>query len=151
MSIDVGHEMILREARKLDLKAICELLESSGLPSPGVAEHLDSFLVMENAECIIGCIGLELYGEYALLRSLAVKKIYRGIGLGIRLYDATLQKAERRGVKRLVLLTETAEGFFRKLGFEVVSRDVVHEDDRMSVEFRDCCPDSAECMMKIIG
>jgi amino-acid N-acetyltransferase len=47
-----------------------------------------------------------------------------------------------------VLLTETAETFFRRLGYEAIDRHYVSEDLKQSAEFRALCPASAVCMTK---
>lgn len=142
--------MDLREARTSDLEAIYQLLDSAGLPVMGVEDHRSNFIVLDDGDAVVGCVGLELYGDEALLRSLAVKEPYRNRGNGVRLYDAVVAKAKSQHVRSLILLTETAEVFFRNRGFEVVSRDTVAEEIRHSVEFETCCPDSAVCMMKRI-
>jgi amino-acid N-acetyltransferase len=45
-------------------------------------------------------------------------------------------------------LTETAEGFFRGLGYHVIDRGYVIEELKQSAEFRSLCPASAVCMTK---
>ena len=44
----------------------------TGLPLDGVWEHLSQFVVCVDKDEIVGCIGVEVRGEAALLRSLAV-------------------------------------------------------------------------------
>ena len=107
-------------------------------------------MVLEESGRVAGCIGLELYGDQALLRSLAVQKSHREKGNGSRLYEAIVEKAKKRQIQTMVLLTETAEAFFLKQGFRVISRDVVDAHVRSSVEFASCCPASAVCMIKQI-
>ena len=90
---------------------------------------------------------MELYGPAALLRSLAVTATRRGEGLGRRLTLAALALARRQGVDRVYLLTETAEGFFARFGFEPVERAAVDPAVKRSVEFTSACPASAVAMM----
>jgi len=61
--------------------------------------------------------GFEYYGEDALLRSVAVPTSLqkKQIGFTISRLDAITGKA--KGIKRIVLLTETASMFFAKKGF----------------------------------
>ncbi|HEV3475193.1 MAG TPA: HAD-IIA family hydrolase [Actinomycetota bacterium] len=61
-------------------------------------------------------------GPDALLRAVAVRQDRRGIGLGTLLVAAAVSDARRRGARRCWLLTETAEGFFIRLGFERADR-----------------------------
>jgi amino-acid N-acetyltransferase len=50
-----------------------------------------------------------------------------------------------------VLLTETAEGFFRAIGYEIIDRSHVPEKINQSAEFRLLCPASAVCMRKSLA
>ena len=87
-----------------------------------------------------------MYGNKALLRSLAVTKNFHGKGYGKRLYHAILKKARAKKICEIYLLTETADDFFAKQGFEMVSRDSVDPQVKESVEFRSACPETAPCM-----
>ena len=94
----------------------------------------------------MGCVALELYGETALLRSLAVAQSRRGEGLGGRLAAAALEAAKASGVRNLYLLTQTAEKFFPRFGFAVEPRALAPEVLGSSEEFRSACPASAVMM-----
>jgi amino-acid N-acetyltransferase len=48
-------------------------------------------------------------------------------------------------------LTETAENFFRGLGYEAIDRRYVPEEIQQSAEFRSLCPASAVCMTKSLS
>ena len=95
-----------------------------------------------------GVVGVELYGDVALLRSLAVQASMRGKGCGKRLVQEVEQYAGRNGVKRLYLLTTTAEKFFGSLGYVAVGRDAVPEPIRATTEFSTLCSASAAVMAK---
>lgn len=138
----------IHQARVEDLEEICNLLKAGELPTMNVETYVDSFLILDHAETIIGCVGLERYGAHGLLGSLVVEENHRHGGYGRRLCDAMCAQAEKLGVKTLVLLTETAQRFFAKRGFEVISRDDMDAHVKTSVEFESCCPASAVCMMK---
>jgi amino-acid N-acetyltransferase len=86
-----------------------------------VHEHFQHFLVARRVGRVIGSVGVERYGLSALLRSLAVAPEYRGQGLGRALVERPLQEAREQGVKRIVLLTETAPEFFPKFGFRHIA------------------------------
>ena len=152
--ITEAREASLRPAMREDLPAIEDLLMSSGLPTAGVAEALGGFIVAESddARRIVGVAGLECCsGEYALLRSTAVDPEWRGTGLGRRLVTHVIAAAESRGIKGLYLLTTTAERYFPSFGFVPTHRDVVPEDIKRSVEFREACPSSATVMSLELG
>jgi arsenite methyltransferase len=133
-------------ASTADREAIEALLARLGLPTAGLAEHLASALVAREGGEVVGCVALELYGEAALLRSLAVRPDRQGAGLGTRLTEAALDRARREGVRELYLLTETADGFFRRFGFAPVARHDVAPAVHGSVELTSACPQSARAM-----
>lgn len=138
--------MTIREAAARDLEGIQELLRALRLPVEGVAEHLHHFLVLELEGHLTGTVGLEVYGDQALLRSLGVVAARQGCGYGQYLYEAILGRARAAGLREIILLTQTAQRFFARQGFEVIPRAEVGAAVRASVEFRSACPASAVCM-----
>ncbi len=131
------------------LPEVVALLQESSLPVEGAAQHFDSFLVARDGEGrLIGCVGLEVYGDVGLLRSLAVKRAARGSGLGARLVERLFDLARSKGVETLYLLTTTAEDYFPRLGFERLSRDEVDPKLAESEELRGACPASAVLMTR---
>lgn len=144
-----AREALLRPAAMSDLPAIERLLVSSGLPTAGVAESIDGFVVAQSGhdDRIVGVVGLELCcAEYALLRSTAVEPEWRGTGLGRRLVMHAIAEAESRGIRALYLLTTTAERYFPSFGFVKTRRDAVPDEVKQSVEFREACPATATVM-----
>lgn len=137
--------MTLRPAAPADLPAIHDLLSRSALPLAGVDQHLQ-IVVADEGGRLVGCAGLERYGASVLLRSVAVDEARRGQGLGQRLAAEALALARRDGAATAFLLTETAAGFFPKLGFAAVDRAEVPDEVRQSVEFTSACPASALVM-----
>lgn len=138
-------------ASRDELPKLLALLEGSGLPTAGVGEHLDAALVARVGCRVSGCVALELYGEEALLRSLVVVPGARGTGLGERLTEAALAFARERGVRRVWLLTTTAERFFPRFGFERVERSALPAALEASEELRGACPASAVAMKLELG
>ena len=133
-------------AQRQDLPDILALLRASGLPEAGLGDHLATTLVARDGRGIVGCAAVELYGPAALLRSVAVVAALRGQGLGQRLTTAALDLAQRRGVRRVYLLTETAADFFPRFGFRPITRPEVEPVVRRSAEFTSACPASALVM-----
>ena len=142
---------MIESATERDLPQIRALLERLHLPVAGVDEHLPTMLVVREDGQIVGTAGLEMYGDGALLRSVAVDPRWQGKQLGHQLTDAALQLATIRGVKAVFLLTTTAERFFPRFGFEPTTRDSVPPSVRESVEFQSACPASAMVMRKHLG
>ena len=137
---------VIRPAAPSDLPRIEELLVASGLPTAGVAESLDGFLVAEHHDAIVGVVGIEECCEYGLLRSTAIAPSWRSRGFGRQLVERAIAVAEANGVHALYLLTTTAERYFPSFGFRAVSREAVPRPVQESVEFRSACPASATAM-----
>jgi amino-acid N-acetyltransferase len=146
-----GQCVELRTASSADLESVFSLLDRSGLPTAGVADNFSQFLVAEADGRLVGVVGLELYGESALLRSAAVEESWRGSGVGRVLVERALDLARERGIEDVYLLTTTAENYFPKFGFVCVCRDEVAQGIRSSVEFQTACPASATVMCKHVN
>jgi amino-acid N-acetyltransferase len=93
-------------------------------------------------------VGLELYSNSGLLRSLAVATPARGRGLGKRLVAHAERYAQEHGVKELYLLTTTAEAFFSRLGYRRVERDAVPDAIKATREYSGICPASSAVMAR---
>jgi amino-acid N-acetyltransferase len=91
-------------------------------------------------------VGLEIYGNNALLRSLAISKEYQCLGYGSLLYQTIIEHAKTYCIKNIYLLTESAEKFFARRGFKKISRKKVETEVKNSLEFTTTCPKSATCM-----
>lgn len=140
VGIPADADPVIGPARLGDLPAVLNLLEGAGLPRAGVAEHLADVLVARRGDTVVGAVGLERYGESALLRSLVVAPAEQGRGLGRALTLQALARARAASVRRVFLLTTSAAGFFPRFGFAVVGRDAVDPAVRASAEFQgDCC------------
>ncbi|HMK82487.1 MAG TPA: arsenic resistance N-acetyltransferase ArsN2 [Candidatus Bathyarchaeia archaeon] len=134
-------------ASKEELADILALLDECELPKEGLAAYLPTILVARVMDSVVGCAALELYQEYALLRSVAVKPLFRGRGLGMRLTRAALDLAKHHQVSVVYLLTETAIKFFVKLDFKPIQRSNVPQKVQSSIQFTTLCPDTATVMM----
>lgn len=144
-------DFTIRSAQSADHAEIERLLIDSKLPSEGIAQLLNGFLVAEADAKIVGVVGLEACGEYALLRSAAVSPQWRGKGVGRQLVERLLARAESEGVRALYLLTTTAEGYFPSFGFQVTTRDTVPAEVQATDEFRGACPASATVMYRPVA
>lgn len=113
----------LRGARPDDLAAIDALIVSEHLPAFRTADFLDTFWVLEGEGGIAGCVGLEVYGEAALLRSVITSPELRRQGYGDVLVRKAFEEAKAMGVKRLYLFTMDKAPFFARHGFERCTMD----------------------------
>ncbi len=101
-----------------------------------------------SAERLSGVVGLEIYGRIARLRSLAVDRSSRGLGVGKALVSAAEAYAESRQVRELYLLTTGAERFFERLGYQRLEREAAPEPIRATSEFSSLCPTTSLLMRK---
>jgi amino-acid N-acetyltransferase len=133
-----------------DEKEIVKLLSQAKLPAQDLTlEKLKHFLVAKAKDgSLMGTIGVELYQDVGLLRSLVVHPSYRGKGLGKRLTREVESFAQQKSTKTLFLLTTTAAEFFPKLGYQVIQRDRAPMSIANTEEFKTICPVSAVCLFK---
>jgi len=142
----VTAKVTLVPAGRDDLPEILALLEQSKLPTDGLADHLDTALVVRAAGRLVACAAVEIHGTAGLLRSVAVDPARRGEGLGYRLTEAALDLARARGVTSVYLLTTTAGAFFPRFGFKPIDRKEMDPALERSAELRGACPASALAM-----
>jgi amino-acid N-acetyltransferase len=143
-------DLTIEHATPDDGPSMVALLAASGLPTAGLTEHLGSAYVARRGGRIVGTAALELYEGGALLRSVAVDEGERGGGLGHLLTERAISEADARELAAVYLLTTTAEEYFTRLGFAVVTREQVPDSVRASVEFQLACPASATGMRKML-
>ena len=144
-------EHTIRAAQPADLDAVIELLTEASLSIPGVAEHFADFLVAERDGTIVGAVGLEMRGRDAFLRSAVVAPAERGTGIGRALTERITEMARGRGVETLWLLTTKADGYWKRHGYDYVSRDEIPESVKVSPQFAGACPASAVAMKRGIA
>jgi len=140
----------IRLAAPGDFSGVVRLLQASDLPTAGLEPSLPDFLVAEERGRLVGAVGLEVYGDCALLRSAVVDPGRRGSGVGRDLVERLLQRARIRGVREVYLLTTTAERYFPRFGFVPIARAQVASAVHASEEFRGACPDSAVAMRRVM-
>ncbi len=131
------------------LQAAVTLLGAAGLPTEDLdCMSLEHFFFAGPAEAPTGLVGLEMFGDVALLRSLVVAEPLRGGGAGSALLDHAERHARSRGVKVIYLLTTTAERFFAQRGYAHAARDSAPAAIRATREFSALCPSSSAFMFR---
>jgi len=143
--------MDIRRAVAGDLPEIRALLRACDLRDEDVGEAGQLFLIARNRPELAGCIGVDVHGQDALLRSFAVAPACRGRGLGAALHDRAVEEARALGVRRLFLLTSTVRERAARSGFEDVPREELPASIRDSAQVRSLCPATAACMQLRIG
>ena len=127
------HDRLLRRlgdpvmpARLEDKPKIANLLDRVGMVHPVLEQFWPSYLVIPGEDeggALVGCVAIELAGDVALLRMLAVAPERRGEGLGYVLVEGATERARSQGVRHLYLVTDGAQGYFgEKLGFTAIDR-----------------------------
>jgi amino-acid N-acetyltransferase len=140
----------LRAATESDIGEIRLLLEQAGLPTSDLTVARPQFTVLREGGRIVAAGALQAFGSIALVRSVVVVGDRRLAGLGEMIVQALEQGARAARIGQLILLTQTATGFFARQGYRVMARIEVPEDVLGSEEFRSLCPASAICMIKIL-
>ncbi|MGN7915965.1 arsenic resistance N-acetyltransferase ArsN2 [Lysobacter sp. 22409] len=131
--------------------AVRTLLLDSGLPVDDLASAAIEFRVaVDENQAMLGVVGIEVFDEAGLLRSLAVEPRARHRGIGHALASSLEADARARGLRQLVLLTQTAEAFFARRGYTVIDRAAAPAGLQRSAEFRSLCPASAVCMRLLL-
>ncbi|WP_153112017.1 GNAT family N-acetyltransferase [Propionivibrio limicola] len=92
---------------------------------------------------LIAAVGLELYGDVGLLRSLAVDDGWRGQRLGSALVAFAETHAFNHGANTLYLFSSTAVPFFRGHGYVVTRRDEAPEAIRKTPQYAGRCSSEA--------
>lgn len=128
------------------------LLLSAGLPVSDLraTRSLELFGLRADGR-LVGVVGVERYGELALLRSLAVDPAYRDSGYGQALVRHAERWATQHGVTTFYLLTTTAADFFARLGYEVTPRAEAPATIAATSQFSGLCPASSTMMRRLFG
>jgi amino-acid N-acetyltransferase len=125
------------------------LLESEGLPASDLTqERLEHFFFLGSDGAPSALVGLEIYGEAALLRSLVVSTAVRSQGVGSTLVLHAENYAAAHQVRALYLLTMTAEAFFERRGYRRIDRAEAPPAIQATHEFSKLCPSTSAFMIK---
>ncbi len=137
-------DLELRAASMEDLRPISVMLVQAGLPDEDVADHLDTFLVIEKGYAIVGVIGLELLKDGSVLaRSLVVEERQRGQGLADLLWEGALFLARDRGAKTLWAMTYSVDDLLTRWGCKAIAREDAPEPLKVTRQFSTLCTDQA--------
>jgi ubiquinone/menaquinone biosynthesis C-methylase UbiE/protein-tyrosine-phosphatase/N-acetylglutamate synthase-like GNAT family acetyltransferase len=135
-------------ATSADFEAVRALLERCNLPTQGIDQAFpDGYVVVRSGPDVLGVAGLETYGEFGLLRSVAVSEPVRSCHFGRALVEDRLAYARAKDLRAVYLLTTTAAEYFRQRGFLDAARASAPAVLRSSGEFASICPASANCLV----
>jgi amino-acid N-acetyltransferase len=131
-------------------KSIIAMLIAEKLPVNDLSPGLENFFVALHDGKVTGVTGLEIYGDYGLLRSLVVLPGFRDQGVGDNLVRQIENLAVSKSLNAIYLLTQTAPEYFRRKGYTQITRADVPPEVQQSSEFSYACPQSAIVMMKTL-
>jgi amino-acid N-acetyltransferase len=131
----------------LDLDAVSQLLaEAKLIPISPDAQFGPQYALATCNGKIIGVAGVEVYGEYGLLRSVCLDSKYRSLRIGAALVENRLEWAREQGLRSLFLLTSTAAKYWPRFGFVGIERNEAPEAIAQSHEWAAACPAEAPAM-----
>lgn len=120
-----GAFLITTDKTKLDIAAIHDFLSnhsgwSDGIPFDRVKTSIENSLnfgLFHNGSQIGFARVISDFSTIAYLGDIYVLDAYRGQGLSKRLMDNVMNHPNLQGLRRLILLTSTAEWLYEKYGF----------------------------------
>lgn len=123
---------MIRPATVHDVRRIAEVINSHAelgkmlfKSYTQLYEDLRDFAVYEEDGQILGCCALTIiWADLAEVRSLAVDEAARGRGIGKQLVQWAIEEARRMQIRRVFALTYE-EGFFGRMGFQIVEKDTL--------------------------
>lgn len=145
----VSARVVVRSAVAADASAIHRLIVDHAVEGrllarslAEVTAHIDRFVIAVHGNRVLGCADLApLSGSIAEIRSLVVDSTARASGIGRRLLDRLMARAERSGVETLCAFTHSP-AYFVHAGFSIVPHAWVPEkidrDCASCVLFRRC-------------
>ena len=126
--------VISTDKARLDIDAIHDFLSkesgwSNGIPLEKVRLSIENSLAIgmyEEARLIGFARVISDYSTIAYLGDVFVLKAYRGLGLSKWLMQFITDHPNLQGLRRWVLLTDTAPWLYKKYGFEPLKRPEVY-------------------------
>ncbi len=93
-----------------------------------VATNIRSYVLAKEGQKLVGYTALHIHSKrLAEIRSLIVDEAYRGQKVGQRMVEFTLKEAKDLGVEEDVLVLTYLPGFFEKLNFKEIHKEVIPE------------------------
>ncbi|MGQ0549820.1 MAG: arsenic resistance N-acetyltransferase ArsN2 [Armatimonadota bacterium] len=139
--------LTIESGRATDLDDVRTLLRRVGLSADDVAGHIADFLIAREDGVLVAIAALEDHGTAGLLRSVAVAPERQGWGLARYLTNALIERARRRDLAAVYLLTTDAQRYFHRHGFRPISRDDVRPAVQQSAQFQEETCASATAMV----
>lgn len=136
----------LRPAGPEDSRAIHDLLAASSL-DPSESRSMEGTMVLAGDDGLVATAAADVRGDRAYVRSVAVREQDRGLHMGTLAVAAAVGGAVARGARMAFLVTESAGGFFARLGFEPLLREELPSWIRDGTA---ACSSSAIAMRRVV-
>lgn len=116
----------LRLATKNDRQKIKSFVGQAGLSTEGIETTIQHFMILEHENTIVGCIGIEIIEQDALLRAFVASKEVQQAHL-ITLLESIDILAERENIRNVYLVTSDGASleFLELVGFHAIDVDRV--------------------------
>lgn len=126
-------------------------LTSAGLPVSDLGTPGLVFTAIALGDgTILACGGLEVKGDAALIRSIAVGQAQQRSGLGTAMTFKLLADARNAGAAAAYLLTTQSAAFFARLGFTAIDRARVPAPIAATSQFTGTACASAQAMVHVL-
>jgi N-acetylglutamate synthase-like GNAT family acetyltransferase len=125
-----------RRGRPGDEARFAELIVHGELPPFFIGEFIEGFVAAEYDGEVIGCGGLEMYGDCGVIRSVVVEENARNKRIGERMAELLMEDARAAGATDLYLFTMHAWRFWQRLGFEKTPIATWKQPPRVSWQYR---------------
>lgn len=142
--------MLIEPAQLADTKAVIALLEQGQLLTEDLPTGLPDFVIAKYEGTPVGVAGLERFGPVGLLRSVAVDPHHQGKQIAAQLVGRLLDAAQASSLQEVYLITNTADLYFERQGFQTVNRQEVPAAIQQTQQFSDLCPSSAIVMKRTL-
>jgi amino-acid N-acetyltransferase len=125
-----------RRGRSSDIPAFAQLIIAGDLPPLFIQEFVEGFVAVEHEGEIIGCGGLEIYGDSGVIRSIVVDERGRAQNIAQEMTGLLVADARAAGISDLYLFTMHAHNFWLRLGFVDVPLDAWKELPRACWQYQ---------------
>jgi amino-acid N-acetyltransferase len=128
----------IRPVRGADIPDLLRLMEPSmrqGIlirrDAEDILEHMDDYGVFEIDGSIHACGALHDWGEgQGEIAAVATDPLYANMGLGRKIVRCLIGRAEKKGLRRVFVLTTRTQDWFEALGFKEAAASSLPEGKR---------------------
>lgn len=119
-----------------DIPRFAQMIAGADLPPLFIAEFIGGFVAAERGGEIIACGGIEMYEQYAVIRSVVVDPAARSLGLGSAISERLESAARAAGATDIYLFTADAIEFWKRRGYVEVTFDEWAKPPRLCWQYQ---------------